>query len=168
VAQELVERLSQAIAQAVSLNALLRRRPKFQALPTAAMIASATFVVEGVWPRHSFASEFNGRALNETVGIEHPLSLFWDREADIARFRHGAGIRHLQVGVLFPVGHQPQTPDIWKAAFDQKLLPTAVDARLNPLRPYLFGSVKNKDFDVVKFAEAAKALEELAAPPAPV
>ena len=72
-----------------------------------------------------------------------------------------------RLGVLFPVGAKPKTSDIWKAAQDQKLLSASIEARLSPLRPYLYGSVKTKDFDVMKFAEAVNALEELATPPAP-
>jgi energy-coupling factor transporter ATP-binding protein EcfA2 len=69
--------------------------------------------------------------------------------------------------VLFPVGETPRAQDIWKAAKDQGLLAADVDARLNPLRPYLFATQKPKDFAVSKFAAAASALEELAAPPPP-
>ena len=70
-----------------------------------------------------------------------------------------------RLGVLFPVRAKPSAQEIWKAAKDQNRLSAEADARLNLARPYLFGTIKSKDFNVVKFAEAASALEELAAPP---
>ena len=72
-----------------------------------------------------------------------------------------------RLGVQFPVGTKPTTPDIWNAAKVQNRLSPSVEARLNPLRPYLYGSVKSKDIEVAKFADAANTLEELATPPAP-
>lgn len=109
-------------------------------------------------PRDRIAAELSAaRDAISRAGIKQGLAALVEA--------HGAfwELYGSHLGVLFPVGHQPKTPDIWKAALAQKLLPAEVDARLNPLRPYFFASVKSKDFDVLKFAEAAKALEELAA-----
>ena len=66
-----------------------------------------------------------------------------------------------RLGVLFPIGASPKASDIWKAANDQGRISGEVEARLNPTKPYLFATQKTKEFNVVKFAEAARALEEL-------
>ena len=71
----------------------------------------------------------------------------------------------LRLGVLFPVGTNPRSQDVWNAAKTQSLLSTEAETLLEPVRPYLFRNVKPKDFDVVKFSSAANALEYLAAPP---
>lgn len=64
--------------------------------------------------------------------------------------------------ICLPIGETLSAKIIWDAALAQSKLDTALDARLKAARPYLFGSVEDKDFDAAKFEEAARLLEEIA------
>jgi hypothetical protein len=67
--------------------------------------------------------------------------------------------------VALPIGEPLAAKSIWDAALAQGKLDAALDARLKTARPHLFGGVKAKDFDAIKFEDAAKLLEELSAQP---
>jgi hypothetical protein len=68
-----------------------------------------------------------------------------------------------KLGVLVPLGAEPDTSTIWNAANDQGKLPAEVSAQLGAAKGYLFGSIKVAKFDELKFEKAAKLLEELCA-----
>jgi HEPN domain-containing protein len=71
------------------------------------------------------------------------------------------------LGVLLPLGVEIAASAIWKAADEQTKVPADVKARLDAAKGYLFGSVKVDKFDAAEFEEAAKLLEEFAAPSPP-
>lgn len=70
-----------------------------------------------------------------------------------------------KIGVLVPLGAKISAHNLWVEAAKQKKLAPEIEARLNAARPYLFGTVKPKEFKSAEFEKAVKLLEELSAPP---
>jgi hypothetical protein len=65
--------------------------------------------------------------------------------------------------VCLPIGKALDAKRIWEATLAQTKLDAGLDAQLKTARPYLFGSIEDKDFDSSKFEEAIGLLERLVA-----